>query len=177
MIAKVRAATADPHFTIAKSTSKPLIQRTFADINAAITRRASGKVTRALAQLRLLRAGARSVSSGIDNLPAQRARKAYPLSSMIAVSRSHYHAKQAGPRTDACAQNARPDHAPESAKPKTATRSVHVTPSDTTYVPEHEIRYYRDPMQRLVRLHSSFQEIMTGLAYQSPWPRPDAQFR
>ena len=44
-------------------------------------------------------------------------------------------------------------------------------------IPEQEIRYYRDPIRRLVRLHGSFQEIMTGLAYQSPWPRTDAQFR
>jgi len=48
---------------------------------------------------------------------------------------------------------------------------------DPSSIPEGEIRYYRDPMQRLVRLHCSFQEIMTGIAYQSPWPRTDAQFR
>lgn len=40
-----------------------------------------------------------------------------------------------------------------------------------------DTRYYRDPMQRLVQLHGSFQEMMTGLVYQSPWPRADAQFR
>ena len=31
------------------------------------------------------------------------------------------------------------------------------------------VRYYADPMNRLVRLHSSFQELSTGLVYQSPF--------
>jgi hypothetical protein len=39
------------------------------------------------------------------------------------------------------------------------------------------VRYYADPMDRLVRLHSSFQELSTGLVYQSPFDRPDARFR
>jgi hypothetical protein len=39
------------------------------------------------------------------------------------------------------------------------------------------VRYYADPMDRLVRLHSSFQELSTGLVYQSPFDRPDAKFR
>lgn len=39
------------------------------------------------------------------------------------------------------------------------------------------VRYYADPMARLVKLHGSFQEITTGLAYQSPFERPDARFR
>ncbi len=39
------------------------------------------------------------------------------------------------------------------------------------------VRYYADPMDRLVRLHSSFQELMTGLVYQSPFERPDARLR
>jgi hypothetical protein len=39
-----------------------------------------------------------------------------------------------------------------------------------------EIRYYRNPLQRLRQMHSSFYE-MTGYPYQSPWPRSDARFR
>jgi hypothetical protein len=39
-----------------------------------------------------------------------------------------------------------------------------------------QVRYYRNPLQRLIRMHHSFQEI-TGFAYISPWPREDARFR
>ncbi len=39
------------------------------------------------------------------------------------------------------------------------------------------VRYYADPMDRLVRLHSSFQELSSGLTYQSPFERPDARLR
>ncbi len=39
-----------------------------------------------------------------------------------------------------------------------------------------EIRYYRNPLQRLTRMHQSFYE-MTGYPYQSPWPRSDVPFR
>jgi hypothetical protein len=39
-----------------------------------------------------------------------------------------------------------------------------------------QIRYYRNPLQRLRRMHQSFQEL-TGFAYTSPWPREDARFR
>ncbi len=44
-------------------------------------------------------------------------------------------------------------------------------------IPANEIKYYRDPMRRLVALHTTFQEIITGYAYISPWPRADARFR
>ncbi|MCW6003769.1 hypothetical protein K1W54_04130 [Micromonospora sp. CPCC 205371] len=44
-------------------------------------------------------------------------------------------------------------------------------------IPAAEVRYYRDPMRRLVALHAGFHEIMTGYSYTSPWPRSDAQFR
>jgi hypothetical protein len=40
-----------------------------------------------------------------------------------------------------------------------------------------KIAYPRDPLDRLVSMHSSAQELMTGLAYVSPWPRADARFR
>jgi hypothetical protein len=39
-----------------------------------------------------------------------------------------------------------------------------------------QIRYYRNPLRRLIRMHTSFQEL-TGFAYRSPWPRQDARFR
>jgi hypothetical protein len=48
---------------------------------------------------------------------------------------------------------------------------------DPMSIPDEEIRYYRDPMRRLVDLHSGFQEIMTGLSFTSPWPRDDARLR
>jgi hypothetical protein len=48
---------------------------------------------------------------------------------------------------------------------------------DPMSIPDEEIRYYRDPMHRLVDLHSGFQEIMTGLSFTSPWPRDDARLR
>jgi hypothetical protein len=40
-----------------------------------------------------------------------------------------------------------------------------------------DIGYYAQPLQRLIELHCSKQELMTGFAYQSPWPRQDAQWR
>jgi hypothetical protein len=42
---------------------------------------------------------------------------------------------------------------------------------------DEEVGYYSDPLQRLVNLHGSTQELSTGLVYQSPWPRDDARFR
>ncbi len=38
------------------------------------------------------------------------------------------------------------------------------------------VQYYRNPLQRLISMHSSFQEL-TGFAYESPWQRDDARFR
>lgn len=40
-----------------------------------------------------------------------------------------------------------------------------------------DVPYPADPLQRLVALHWSAQEMMTGLAYASPWPRDDARWR
>ena len=40
-----------------------------------------------------------------------------------------------------------------------------------------DVPYPSDPRRRLVALHGSVHEIMTGLSYQSPWPRNDARFR
>ena len=39
-----------------------------------------------------------------------------------------------------------------------------------------QIRYYRNPLHRLIRMHASFQELI-GFAYRSPWPRQDGGFR
>lgn len=41
---------------------------------------------------------------------------------------------------------------------------------------EAQIRYYRNPLRRLIGTHQSFFEY-TGFAYESPWPREDARFR
>lgn len=48
---------------------------------------------------------------------------------------------------------------------------------DPSTIRDSEVRYYRDPLRRLVSLHSGFHEITTGLVFVSPWPRSDAQFR
>lgn len=40
-----------------------------------------------------------------------------------------------------------------------------------------EVRYYTNPLQRLVAMHMSTREMITGFVYQSPWQRDDAQFR
>lgn len=45
--------------------------------------------------------------------------------------------------------------------------------ADLNTLNESDIRYYQDPLSRLVNLHSSGTEITTGLTYISPWPRPD----
>jgi hypothetical protein len=39
------------------------------------------------------------------------------------------------------------------------------------------IRYYRNPLGRLVKLHQSYQEMSTSLVYRSPFERQDATFR
>jgi hypothetical protein len=39
-----------------------------------------------------------------------------------------------------------------------------------------QIRYYRNPLRRLIEMHQSVNEMM-GFSYVSPWPRGDAGFR
>jgi hypothetical protein len=39
------------------------------------------------------------------------------------------------------------------------------------------VRYYRNPLGRLVKLHQSYQELSTGLFYRSPFQRPDSRVR
>jgi hypothetical protein len=37
-----------------------------------------------------------------------------------------------------------------------------------------DVPFSRDPFRRLVRMHATTTEMMTGYEYFSPWPRPDA---
>jgi len=39
------------------------------------------------------------------------------------------------------------------------------------------IKYYNDPLERLVAIHRSDQEMTTGLLHQAPFERDDARFR
>jgi hypothetical protein len=53
-----------------------------------------------------------------------------------------------------------------------AARPEHVTlPQD---LDDTEVRYYSNPLRRLVAMHGSAREMMTGFLYQSPWPRDDS---
>jgi hypothetical protein len=54
------------------------------------------------------------------------------------------------------------------------TRTGFVRPEE---LEEGDVRYYTDPLSRLVRLHSSSHEMITGYAFRSPWERDDARFR
>ena len=40
-----------------------------------------------------------------------------------------------------------------------------------------EVPYPTDPLRRLIEMHASTTEVLTGLTYLSPWPREDARFR
>lgn len=48
-------------------------------------------------------------------------------------------------------------------------------PKPPSLSPE-EVRYYQDPLRRLIKLHDPSTELM-GYAFVSPWPRSDARFR
>ena len=39
------------------------------------------------------------------------------------------------------------------------------------------VRYYRNPLRRVVKLHQSYREMSTGLVYRSPFERQDARSR
>ncbi len=43
--------------------------------------------------------------------------------------------------------------------------------------PPDEVPYPTDPLRRLIEMHASTTEVLTGLTYLSPWPREDARFR
>ena len=50
----------------------------------------------------------------------------------------------------------------------------HPTPGE---LKPRQVRYYRNPLRRIIEMHRSFTELTTGFSYVSPWPRADAQFR
>jgi hypothetical protein len=52
-----------------------------------------------------------------------------------------------------------------------------LTPRNPDDLSDEDILYYRNPLKRLVDLHISTREAVTGLSYQSPWERPDAWHR
>lgn len=55
------------------------------------------------------------------------------------------------------------------------SRRGEVTPPDA--LDDAEVRYYGNPLERLVGMHMSAHEMVTGFVYQSPWQRDDAQIR
>ena len=48
---------------------------------------------------------------------------------------------------------------------------------DPTKLPAERVKYYSDPLERLVKLHHSSQEMTTGLTFRSPFERQDSRFR
>lgn len=48
---------------------------------------------------------------------------------------------------------------------------------DPYRISKQNVRYYRDPLRRLVQMHRTSTELVTGLTYRSPWERGDAQIR
>lgn len=48
---------------------------------------------------------------------------------------------------------------------------------DPATLPDERVRYYADPLDRLVRLHRTEAEMTTGLVFRSPFERSDARFR
>jgi hypothetical protein len=47
---------------------------------------------------------------------------------------------------------------------------------DPRRLADDNVRYYDQPLRRLVRMHNTTREMTTGLSWQSPWPREDARF-
>lgn len=48
---------------------------------------------------------------------------------------------------------------------------------DAARVRPSRVRYYTNPLKRLIDLHSDSAELVTALAFRSPFPRKDARFR
>lgn len=48
---------------------------------------------------------------------------------------------------------------------------------DPNAVKASAVRYYANPLERLVKMHQSYQEIVSGLVYRSPFERSDASTR
>lgn len=61
---------------------------------------------------------------------------------------------------------------PGGSKPKVGRPRV-----DPATLPDERVRYYSDPLDRLVRLHRTEAEMTTGLVYRSPFERGDARMR
>lgn len=53
--------------------------------------------------------------------------------------------------------------------------SGRTTTPDPREFHDDEVRYYADPLRRLVRLHATSTELMSRLTWNSPWPRRDAR--
>lgn len=47
-------------------------------------------------------------------------------------------------------------------------------PIDPALIPSARVRYYANPLVRLVELHRGSRELSTGLGFSAPFPRPDA---
>lgn len=58
-----------------------------------------------------------------------------------------------------------------------ATREPVINALGFTEYRADRIKYYSDPLDRLVALHRSDQEMTTGLVHESPFERADARFR
>jgi hypothetical protein len=69
----------------------------------------------------------------------------------------------------------------QEANSRAASRGKRLIPANRRPAPEdlqaRHVRYYRNPLRRLIDMHQSVQELTTGFAYISPWPREDARFR
>lgn len=48
---------------------------------------------------------------------------------------------------------------------------------DPNAIKDSAVRYYANPLERLVKMHQSYQEIATGVVYRSPFERSDATRR
>jgi len=49
--------------------------------------------------------------------------------------------------------------------------------ADAMSLPVERIRYYINPLRRLIQLHQTSGELMSGLVHQSPFERADARHR
>lgn len=44
--------------------------------------------------------------------------------------------------------------------------------ADPSAIKDSAVRYYANPLERLVKMHQSYQEIVSGLVYRSPFETP-----
>lgn len=50
-------------------------------------------------------------------------------------------------------------------------------PEDPNAIRDSAVRYYANPLERLVKMHQSYQELATGVVFRSPFERSDASRR